>query len=59
MSFSLVERTLFEANSRARHPEKKGFTSVQTSGLIPACPYIVNPGRPKIARKRAAPGFVG
>ena len=41
--FSLVRRTLFEANSEARRFEKISLTSAQTRRLLPATPWIVNP----------------
>ena len=47
--FSLVKRTLFEANSDARRVGKASLTSAQTSRLLPATPHTVNPAMPNIA----------
>jgi hypothetical protein len=46
--FSLVKRTLFEANSNARRIGKASLTSAQTSRLLLATPQIVNPAEPNI-----------
>lgn len=48
--FSLVKRTLFEANSKARRLGKESLTSVLTWRLLPARPLSVNPGTGNIAR---------
>jgi hypothetical protein len=54
--FSLVKRTLFEANSRTGRSEKKNLTSAQTRRLIRATPNIVNPGPPtKSTKPRLGP----
>jgi hypothetical protein len=49
MSFSLVKRTLFEANSKARRFGQESLTSVLTSRLLLATPGSVNPGEANIA----------
>ncbi|MEW6634528.1 MAG: hypothetical protein AB1440_26945 [Pseudomonadota bacterium] len=49
MFFSLVKRTLFEANSKARRFGKASLTSVLTVRLLPATPLSVNPGAAIIA----------
>jgi hypothetical protein len=49
--FSLVKRTLFEANSGARRPEKQSLTSAQTTRLLLASPLTVNPGARNMWRK--------
>ena len=47
--FSLVKRTLFEANSKARRFGKESLTSVLTGRLLLASPMPVNPATPNIA----------
>ena len=47
--FSLVKRTLFEANSKACRLEKESLTSVLTSRLLLATPGSVIPGEANIA----------
>jgi hypothetical protein len=49
--FSLVKRTLFEANSKACRFGSKSLTSVLTGRLLLARLCTVNPGAPNIARK--------
>lgn len=49
--FSLVKRTLFEANSKARRFGKESLTSVLTGRLLLASLLSVNPGAPNIARE--------
>jgi len=46
--FSLVKRTLFEANSKARRFGPESFTSVLTARLLLASLRTVNPGTPNI-----------
>src|SRR5690606_23970587 len=53
---SLVERTLFEANSGARRAERTSLTSAQTRRLLTPDPCLVNPEATKIALKRAVAG---
>jgi hypothetical protein len=47
--FSLVKRTLFEANSKACRFGQESLTSVLTSRLLLATPGSVNPGEANIA----------
>lgn len=47
--FSLVKRTLFEANSKACRFGQESLTSVLTSRLLLATPGSVNPGAANIA----------
>jgi hypothetical protein len=47
--FSLVKRTLFEANSKAGRFGQESLTSVLTSRLLLATPGSVNPGAANIA----------
>ena len=47
--FSLVKRTLFEANSKACRSGQESLTSVLTSRLLLATPRSVNPGEANIA----------
>ena len=47
--FSLVKRTLFEANSKACRSGQESLTSVLTSRLLLATPGSVNPGEANIA----------
>ena len=47
--FSLVKRTLFETNSKARRFGKAGLTSVLTSRLLLVRPLPVNPATANIA----------
>ncbi|WP_189521205.1 hypothetical protein [Mesorhizobium sp. M1B.F.Ca.ET.045.04.1.1] len=47
--FSLVKRTLFEANSKARRLGKASLTSVLTGRLLLARSLSVNPGTANIA----------
>jgi len=49
--FSLVKRTLFEANSKACRLGKESLTSVLTGRLLLVTPRTVNPGAPNIARQ--------
>ncbi|MEO5757614.1 MAG: hypothetical protein ABIQ51_12245, partial [Mesorhizobium sp.] len=49
--FSLVKRTLFEANSKACRFGRESLTSVLTGRLLPATPRTVNPAAPNIALK--------
>jgi len=49
--FSLVKRTLFEANSKACRFGRESLTSVLTGRLLLASPRTVNPGAPNIALK--------
>jgi hypothetical protein len=51
MSFSLVKRTLFEANSKACRFGKESLTSVLTGRLLLASPRSVNPATPNIVLK--------
>jgi hypothetical protein len=48
--FSLVKRTLFEANSKARRFGQESLTSVLTGRLLLVWPLPVNPGAANIAR---------
>ena len=50
--FSLVKRTLFEANSKACRFGQESLTSVLTSRLLLATPGSVNPGEANIAPNR-------
>ncbi|MEI9406820.1 hypothetical protein [Mesorhizobium argentiipisi] len=50
--FSLVKRTLFEANSKACRFGQESLTSVLTSRLLLATPRSVNPEAPNIAPNR-------
>ena len=47
--FSLVKRTLFETNSKARRFGQESLTSVLTGRLLLASPPTVNPGTANIA----------
>ncbi|WP_210213191.1 hypothetical protein, partial [Mesorhizobium sp. M1E.F.Ca.ET.063.01.1.1] len=47
--FSLVKRTLFETNSKARRLGKASLTSVLTGRLLLARPLSVNPEAANIA----------
>jgi hypothetical protein len=47
--FSLVKRTLFEANSKARRFGRASLTSVLTGRLLLATPQTVKPEQPNIA----------
>ncbi|WP_139032206.1 hypothetical protein [Mesorhizobium amorphae] len=47
--FSLVKRTLFEANSKACRFGRESLTSVLTGRLLLASPMAVNPATPNIA----------
>jgi hypothetical protein len=47
--FSLVKRTLFEANSKARRFGKASLTSVLTGRLLLVSPRSVNPATANIA----------
>ena len=49
--FSLVKRTLFEANSKACRFGKESLTSVLTGRLLLASPLSVNPATANIALK--------
>ena len=49
--FSLVKRTLFETNSKARRLEKESLTSAQTGRLLLARFSPVNPAPSFIALK--------
>jgi hypothetical protein len=49
--FSLVKRTLFEANSKACRFGRESLTSVLTGRLLLASPRTVNPGAANIALK--------
>jgi hypothetical protein len=49
--FSLVKRTLFEANSKACRFGRESLTSVLTGRLLLARPRSVNPGAANIALK--------
>jgi hypothetical protein len=49
--FSLVKRTLFEANSKARRFGKASLTSVLTGRLLLVSPRSVNPATANIALK--------
>lgn len=50
--FSLVKRTLFEANSKACRFGQESLTSVLTSRLLLATPRSVNPEAANIAPNR-------
>ena len=52
---SLVKRTLFETNSRARRSGKESLTSAQTRRLLTLSHRIVNPVRPESRRNRRVP----
>jgi hypothetical protein len=49
--FSLVKRTLFEANSKACRFGRESLTSVLTGRLLLVSPRTVNPGVANIALK--------
>ena len=51
---SLVKRTLFEANSKARRFEKQSLTSAQTGGFYSQDLETVNPATPNICTETGA-----